>query len=399
MTLTDSIKTDPLLFDKLLAPLQAPLAECTQHPTSQSAGKLGFCVFVRLLLFRLFARIRSARDLRTDVQSNPIAQALGFSKFGLSTFHDAFVRYPVAWFARLVQHVQAAFPVAPLDELAALGQLWCGDSSWWPLPRQLGWLAAQGLTGVRLHLGLSLNTLCAASFILSYDAAPGLSERTALLALAQAGITYILDRGYVSLPFYRELMERRCHFVIRERNNLQWRTLCALESVAHPVLAGLSGVSDQIVKLPRDPAGTLLRLVCFTCAGHQFRLITNRFDLHTHEVVRLYAWRWQVELLFRAWKHTLGDLHLLNLSAAGIAIQFHVLLLAALLWALLQQTAESLAPAPTSTPAQPSRTITGSLSQLFQRAWRLRRQPLRLCANCLALPFSGYLKERLALAT
>ena len=150
MTLTAAIKTDPLLFDKLLEPLQQPLAEFAQQPLSQAAGKLTFTLFVRLLLYRLFAQTRSARDLMTDVQTQPTARALGFFKLGLSTFHDGFVRYPVAWFARLVQHVQAAFPVAPLDELAALGQLWCGDSSWWPVVRQLGWLASQGLTGVRL---------------------------------------------------------------------------------------------------------------------------------------------------------------------------------------------------------------------------------------------------------
>lgn len=396
MTLTDSIKTDPLLFDKLLEPLQAPLTEFAQQPLSTGASKLGFVVFVRLLLFRLFARIRSARDLRTDVQTNPTARTLGFPKFGLSTFHDAFVRYPVAWFARLVQHVQAAFPLAPLDELAALGQLWCADSSWWPIPRQLDWLHAQGLRGVRLHLGLSLNTLCAAAFILSYDAAPGTNERLALLALAQAGVTYILDRGYVSLPFYRELMERRCFFVVRERNNLRWRVLCALAVTAHPLLALVQDVSDELVKLPRDKDGTILRLVCFTCGGHQFRLITNRFDLHTHQLVCLYAWRWQVELLFRAWKHTLGGLHLLHLGEAGIAIQFHVLLLGALLWARLQQAAEAVQPV--ATTAGTRATVTGSLSQIFQCAWRLRRQPLRLLANCLATPFSFYVKERLELA-
>lgn len=80
--------------------------------------------------------------------------------------------------------------------------------------------------------------------VLSYDAAPGLSERRALLILAQGGVTYILDRDYVSLQFYRELMERCCGFLIRERNNLKWRTLCALEIIAHPVLAHLSQVRD-----------------------------------------------------------------------------------------------------------------------------------------------------------
>lgn len=94
MTLAASIKTDPLLFDKLLEPLQQPLAEFAKHPLSQVADKLTVVVFVRLLLFRLFAQTRSARDLLTDVQSSPTAQALGFFKLGLSTFHDGVGRYP-----------------------------------------------------------------------------------------------------------------------------------------------------------------------------------------------------------------------------------------------------------------------------------------------------------------
>jgi hypothetical protein len=40
-----------------------------------------------------------------------------------------------------------------------------------------GWLHTAGFTGVRLHLGLSLNLLCPAAFVLSYDKSPTSSER------------------------------------------------------------------------------------------------------------------------------------------------------------------------------------------------------------------------------
>src|SRR5919109_3291866 len=129
-------------------------------------------------------------------------------------------------------------------------------------------------------------------------------------------------------PCGRELMERRAFFVIRERNNSRFRVLSELTVETHASLQYLTALSDQIIKLARDQEGTILRLVCFTAAGHQFRLLTNRFDLVTWQIVSLYAWRWQVELIFRAWKHTLGGLHLINLSEAGIAAQFHLLLLA-----------------------------------------------------------------------
>ena len=124
-------------------------------------------------------------------------------------------------------------------------------------------------------------------------------------------------------------------------------------------------------------------------------LLTNRFDLTTAQLIRLYSWRWQVELLFRAWKHTLGALHLINLSERGIALQFQVLLLASLLWVRLQQQMVQQAAAegaPDSKPPRPCppRTVTGRLSTVFRVAWRLLKPALRVLSNCLAQPFSVY---------
>jgi len=403
MNPADAIKTEPLLFDKLLEPISETLKQLDQHPISQAAKKLMYTAFVRVLLFRVFDQIRSLRDLTLDLKTKSEARLLNLPMVGLSTLHDGFARYPVEWLIGLIQHLTANYSLAEIEELKALGEVWIADSSYWPVVKQLGWLARQGLQGVRLHLGLSLNAMCAAAFLLTYDAASSSSERACLLQMAQAGLTYVMDRGYVSIAFCRELMDRRAFFVVRERNNLQFRSLCELAVETHSCLQRLSSISDQIVKLTRDKDGTILRLVSFAVCGHQFRLLTNRFDLATHQIVLLYAWRWQVELIFRAWKHTLGGLHLINLSEAGIAAQFHILLLASILWTLLQQTSESLAP--TIPPAlemeqslRKAKTITAQASQVFQVVWRLVRSALRLCKNCLAQSFSYYLKERQALA-
>src|SRR5207253_11370759 len=174
---------------------------------------------------------------------------------------------------------------------------------------------------------------------------------------------------------YRELMALRAFFVIRERHNLRYRVLKELDLTLECLggLAALTAVRDQIIQLTRDECWTVLRLVSFRCGAHYFLLVTNRFDLSTAQIIRLYSWRWQVELLFRAWKHTLGALHLINLSERGIALQFQLLLLASLLWVRLQQqtaqlTAASGAPttgqAPVLVPLP--RTVTGRLSMIFQ---------------------------------
>ena len=401
MNSTTDITSDPLLFDKLLEPLEAALQQYDAQPLSRAAKKLRFRLFVRLLLFRLFAQIESLGMLVLDLKTQPAARLLGFPVLGLSTLHDAFLRYPLAWFIQLTQALLAEGVLLAIPELAAFGPLWCVDSSWWPIVHQLGWLRGQGFGGVRLHLGLSLNLLCPAAFILSYDKSPTATERASLRALVVAGVTYITDRGYVSLPLYRELMDLRAFFVIRERHNLRYRVLRELDLTLEGLagLAALAGVRDQIIQLTRDECGTVLRLVSFRCGAHYFLLLTNRFDLTTAQIIRLYSWRWQVELLFRAWKHTLGALHLINLSERGIALQFQVLLLASLLWVRLQQQAAQLtagAGAPSAArclPAAPPlpRTVMGRLSSVVRVAWRLLKPALRIVTNCLAQPLSAYL--------
>ena len=400
MNPTPEITNDPLLFDKLLEPIEASLQELDTQPLSLAAKKLRFRLFVRVLLFRLFAQIESLGMLVLDLKTKPAARALGLPVLGLATIHDAFLRYPLAWCVQLTQTLLSSGALLPIPELAAFGPLWCVDSSWWPLVHQLGWLQATGFSGVRLHLGLSLNLLCPAAFILSYDKSPTSSERHSLLALVVAGVTYITDRGYVSLPLYRELMERRAFFLIRERHNLRYRVLSELElTLEHLVgLATLSACRDEIIQLTRDECGTVLRLVSFRCGAHYFRLVTNRFDLTTAQLIRLYSWRWQVELLFRAWKHTLGALHLINLSERGIALQFQILLLASVLWIRLQQQTAQLstaagAPAVPRAASQPvpPHTVTGRLSTVFRVVWRLLKPALRILTNCLAQPFSAYL--------
>lgn len=396
--MNDTIKTDPLVFDKLISPLQPLLGELDQKPVSQAAEKLRFAVFVRLLLFRLFGQVRSLRDLVLDLKTKPDAQKVALPVVGLSTIHDAFGRYPVAWFSELAYYLAASLVLAPIGELRTLGLIWCVDSSYWPLIRQVSWLSRQGLEGVRLHMGLSLNTFCPAQFIMSLDKSPSQSERRALLDMAVAGITYVLDRGYVHIGLYWQLIDRAAYFVIRERNNLCYRRLAQIPVMIPAGYHFLGAVSDSVVRLRRDESGVIYRLVHFVVAGHEFHLLTNRFDLTTFQIIQLYAWRWQVELLFRAWKHTLQGLHLINLSEAGIEIQFNVLLIGAMLWVAFQQTAVgAAAPRPQTPPAaaaraapSPARTPTALLGQVFRVAWRWLRPVLRLLCNCLTQPFSVY---------
>lgn len=398
MRSTEDIKVEPKVFDKLIAPLERVLREINKEPISAAAKKLGFALFVRLLLFRLFAQIESLRSLVRDLKSNPLAEQLGFEPLGLSTIHDGFARYAVSWFAALSRHLIENVKLSEIGEVAGLGLLWCVDSSYWPLIHSLHWLKREGLQGVRLHLGLSLNTLCPALFLVSYDKSPTSTERRLLLSMVQAGVTYILDRGYVDIKLYMEMIEHNAYFVIRERNNLCFRVVAEINICLNPAYRFLSCVTDSVVKLNRDGSGAFYRLTHFVVCGHEYFLLTNRWDLTTQQVIMLYAWRWQIELIFRAWKHTLGTLHLINLSEAGIEIQFHILFIASMLWVAFQQQAIVALPENEQSSSKliiKSRFSTPAsiFGTFFRVLWRISKPFLQLLKNSLAQPFSFYIQK------
>ena len=60
-------------------------------------------------------------------------------------------------------------------------------------------------------------------------------------------------------------------------------------------------------------------------------ICTNRFDLMTLQIITLYAYRWQIELLFKFLKRTLNRIHLFNNSENGVNIHFYIFMITLLL--------------------------------------------------------------------
>ena len=72
--------------------------------------------------------------------------------------------------------------------------------------------------------------------------------------------------------------------------------------------------------------------------GHEtYYLLTDRRDLSTFQVILLYAYRWQIELLFRFLKRTMTGIHLLRHDEKGVTIQFYAMMITALLELYLKQ--------------------------------------------------------------
>ena len=99
-------------------------------------------------------------------------------------------------------------------------------------------------------------------------------------------------------------------------------------------------MTDYKITCDNDEDNKLYRLITFVVNDEIYFIMTNRFDLKTHEIIMLYAYRWQVELLFRCIKRTFGALHLWSHEPKGVEIHFYIYLIAYVLLLNFKQTCE-----------------------------------------------------------
>ena len=195
-------------------------------------------------------------------------------------------------------------------------------------------------TAVRLHLCFELNRMLTVQFLVQ---AGNSNEKTALRQMLEAEVTYIADRGYVCFQLLADIVVAQAHFVIRQKSNLVYTVVETLAVTLPEVVQHIfTQVTDQRVRLDRAVGKPIYRLVTFWVGAESYLVLTDRLDLTTFQVILLYAYRWQVELVFRFLKRTMNGLHLISTSQQGVTIQFYALLLAALLELRLKQTCVAL---------------------------------------------------------
>ena len=234
-----------------------------------------------------------------------------------------------------------------LPEIRALGRFWCIDGSVFPALITMTWAVYQDKHhALKLHLAFELNRMIPTQFV-SPEA--NASERKILRALLEAGVTYIADRGYVSFQLFQDICAHPAHFIIRGTANL---VIDTYETFPVQIPAAwaqfFTDIEARKIRFPNDPHQQVYRVVVFMARGEGFTLITDRFDLQTSEIIMLYAYRWQVELIFRFLKRTLHGLHFLCHHPAGLESQFTLYMMAYL---LLLHFKQSCAPGTHEQPA------------------------------------------------
>jgi hypothetical protein len=116
----------------------------------------------------------------------------------------------------------------------------------------------------------------------------------------EPGCFIVMDRGYVDFPRLFHLHRGRAYFVLRARNNLQFR-----RRQSHTIDRSTGVRSDQTIALSGPGSAVkfpdLLRRVSFYAAdiGQRFVFLTNNFQIPSPIVAAIYRKRWQIELFFK----------------------------------------------------------------------------------------------------
>src|SRR5216117_4017363 len=317
------------VFDTLLAPVLPILQQIEAGRKKHHNEEFLWIDFVRILVFYFTKRCGSLNALTVALENAD--PALGLPAVPKMTLSDAFRRFPSTLLRQALTTLMETLNLPENPELALIGPVRAGDGSEFPvvggmmLPR-----SSELVPSMKLHLIFNLNQMIAADFLIDSAAS---SERSAIRTMLQAGVTYVLDRGYMAFDLLRDIIVAQAFVVMRAYNNIVVETVKDLPVTLPDSVAGhWTHVRDRIVQSSHpDAAGIRFRLVECTVGPTTYRRITNRTDITTFQVIVLYADRWQIELIFRFFKHTLNGVEIITQSKNGMDNFFAAMFLTTIL--------------------------------------------------------------------
>ena len=318
----------PRVFDHLVAdilPLMNDEAR-TLHKDAQTYT-LSFLPFTLNLFYGIIMGIKSIGLLTTHIRTSPHREAFGLVNASKLMYSEAFGRYSPLIYRRLFYALLQRLDCLEIPEIKALGIFYLVDGSVFPAIGSMVWASyTKKANAIKLHLSFELNRMIPVQFFSTHANA---SEQQTLLKMVEAGITYIADRGYVCFDVFYTICQKGAHFIIRGKCNHVYEVLDTfVVEIPETWTTLFHDLRDVKITFANDSHHGMYRLVSFTVADTFFVLVTNRFDLTTGQIIMLYAYRWQVELIFRFLKRTLNGIHLMCHSAAGVEIQFLMFMMA-----------------------------------------------------------------------
>lgn len=156
--------------------------------------------------------------------------------------------------------------------------------------------------------------------------------------VTEPGSVYVLDRGYIDFARLHTLAQSAAFFVIRSRDNLQFRRL-----YSHPIDKASGLRCDQTIALTGVHSATdypvPLRRIRYVDPVREQPLtfLTNHFQLPALTVAQLYKARWQIELFFKWIKQHLRIKAFYGTSANAVKTQVWIAITVYVLVAIIKK--------------------------------------------------------------
>lgn len=158
------------------------------------------------------------------------------------------------------------------------------------------------------------------------------------------GTTIVFDRGYWDSKWLNHLNQTGIFFVTRARRNNYFKV-----AESRPTDRTRGYLCDQAVYQKTRGRGYdkkykgKLRRISYRDpdTGQKLIFLTNRFDLATSTICKLYKARWRVELFFKALKQNLRIKKFLGTSSNAVKAQIWVALIAYLLVQMIRHVTKS----------------------------------------------------------
>lgn len=288
--------------------------------------------FINSMIYYFLNDVGSLRLLETELKNNKV----GLNHTPFETIRDCFNRFDKDTFKDMFFNLLHRLDFLEMPELKMLGQISLVDGSHFKINMKADWAEYRSSkNGIKLHLIMNLNEMIIQNLKITKGKG---NEKKELNKLVEAGITYVMDRGYVSFDLFKDIVDKGSDFVCRLKKNSLFKEVLSNEEV----IDNFGRVKDRLVVFKNDKNNRLYRLVSFKYCGKTFNIVTSRLDLTDKEIIFLYACRWQIELLFNCLKNTLNGKHILSCSENGIYIQFYILSIVQLLLLSLKQECKKL---------------------------------------------------------
>lgn len=156
------------------------------------------------------------------------------------------------------------------------------------------------------------------------------------------GWTVLIDLGYYGHRQFARLTEAGVSFLSRLHPQAAYQIIATRAVSPKPTPEGDVVLSDATIVLGslNNRRGAVLpgvRLICSRNAhGDEAAFITDRFDLTAFQLVRLYHFRWQIELFFRMLKRDLNAITPLGRTPEAVWLTVLLAVIVALLMALIE---------------------------------------------------------------